>query len=62
MVCNRSGWEADDLDFNEAVSVVALNGKRVLEAFCGEDSAVLMFDWDLDAMAPISTEYEMARL
>ena len=62
MVCNRSGWEADDLDFNEAVSVVALNGKRVLEAFCGEESAVLVFDWDLESMAPISTEYETARL
>lgn len=58
MVCNRSGWEADDLDFNEAVSVVALNGKRVLQAYCGEESAVLTFDWDLDAMAPLSTEYE----
>ena len=62
MVCNRSGWEADDLDFNEAVSVVALDGKRVLEAFCGEESTVLIFDWDLDSMAPISTEYETARL
>lgn len=58
MVCNRSGWEADDLDFNEAVSVVAMNGERVLQAFCGEESAVLVFDWDLDSMAPLSTEYE----
>ena len=62
MVCNRSGWEGDDLDFNEAVSVVAINGKRALQAFCGEESAVLVFDWDLEAMAPISTEYEMTRL
>ena len=60
MVCNRSGWEADDLDFNEAVSVVAVNGERVLQAFCGEESAVLVFDWDLDSMAPLSTEYEIA--
>ena len=58
MVCNRSGWEADDLDFNEAVSVVAVNGERVLQAYCGEESAVLVFDWDLDSMAPLSTEYE----
>ena len=58
MVCNRSGWEADDLDFNEAVSVVAVNGQRVLQAYCGEESAVLVFDWDLDSMAPLSTEYE----
>ena len=62
MVCNRSGWEADDLDFNEAVSVVAVDGKRVLQAFCGEASAVLVFDWDLDAMAPVSTDYEIAWL
>ena len=62
MVCNRSGWEADDLDFNEAVSVVAVDGKRVLQAFCGEVSAVLVFDWDLDAMAPVSTDYEIAWL
>lgn len=58
MVCNRSGWEADDLDFTEAVSVVASGGERVLEAYCGEESAVLVFDWDLDAMQPISREYE----
>ena len=62
MVCNRSGWEADDLDFNEAVSVVARDGKRVLEAFCGEESAVLVFDWDLESMAPISSDYEVAWL
>ena len=62
MVCNRSGWEADDLDFNEAVSVVARDGKRVLEAFCGEESAVLAFDWDLDSMTPISADYEVAWL
>ena len=59
MVCNRSGWEADDLDFNEAVSVVAINGERVLQAFCGEESAILVFDWDLDSMAPLSNEYEI---
>ena len=62
MVCNRSGWEADDLDFNEAVSVVALNGERALEAYCGEESAALVFDWDLDGMAPLSEEYEVAWL
>ena len=62
MVCNRSGWEADDLDFNEAVSVVALNGKRALQAYCGEESAALVFDWDLDAMAPLSGDYEVAWL
>ena len=62
MVCNRAGWEADDLDFNEAVSVVARDGKRVLQAYCGEESAVLTFDWDLDAMQPLSAEYEIAWL
>lgn len=62
MVCNRAGWEADDLDFNEAVSVVAVNGERVLQAYCGEESAVLLFDWDLEAMTPVSTDYEVAWL
>lgn len=62
MVCNRAGWEADDLDFNEAVSVVAVNGKRALEAYCGEESAALVFDWDLDGMAPLSADYELAWL
>ena len=62
MVCNRSGWEADDLDFNEAVSIVAVNGERVLQAFCGEESAVLVFDWDLDSMVPVSADYEVAWL
>lgn len=62
MVCNRSGWEADDLDFNEAVSVVAIDGKRALQAYCGEESAALVFDWDLDAMAPLSSDYEVAWL
>ena len=62
MVCNRSGWEADDLDFNEAVSVVAIDGKRALQAYCGEESAALVFDWDLEAMAPLSADYEVAWL
>ena len=59
MVCNRAGWEADDLDFNDAVSVVAVKGKRVLEACCGESSAVLTFDWNLDTMTPISGKYQV---
>ena len=62
MVCNRAGWEADDLDFNEAVSVVAVNGKRTLEAWCGEDSAALLFDWDLAAMRALSADFERVPL
>ena len=62
MVCNRAGWEADDLDFTEAVSVVAVGGRRVLETCCGEESAVLVFDWDLEGMAPVSDGYEVAWL
>ena len=58
MVCNRAGWEADDLDFTEAVSVVAVDGRRALQAECGEQSGVLLFEWDLDAMRPVSAEYE----
>ena len=35
---------------------------RVLEVFCGEELAVLAFDWDLDRMAPICADYEVAWL
>ena len=62
MVCNRAGWEADDLDFTEAVSIVASNGQRILQAYCGEESAILLFDWDLDTMTPLSGDYERAVL
>jgi N-carbamoylputrescine amidase len=61
MVCNRSGRERSDLDFREAVSVVAQDGERLL---CGlsDRSVVLTFDWDLDAMTLLSQDYHRTYL
>ena len=57
MVCNRSGVEDGELDYTFAESVVALNGRRLLEA-TSDRSVVLSFDWDMDAMSPLSTEFD----
>ena len=56
MVCNRSGWEADDLDYRQAESLVAQNGRRLLTSSC-DRSVVLSFDWDMDAMTLLSQEF-----
>jgi N-carbamoylputrescine amidase len=61
MVCNRSGKERADLDFQEAVSVVAKDGVRLLSGFSGR-SVVLTFDWDLDAMTLLSQDYHRTYL
>ena len=61
MVCNRSGKERADLDFREAVSVVARDGVRVLSAY-SDRSVVLTFDWDLDDMAPVSPDFQRTYL
>jgi 5-aminopentanamidase len=61
MVCNRSGKERADLDFREAVSVVARDGERVLSAY-SDRSVVLTFDWDRDDMAPVSQEFQRTYL
>ena len=61
MVCNRSGNEAGELDYSLAESVVTQNGKRVLEA-TSDRSVVLSFDWDVDSMSMISTDFERTYL
>ncbi len=61
MVCNRSGVEQEDLDFRHAESVVAQNGQRLLCAQ-SDGSVVLSFDWDLDSMALLSTDFQRAHL
>jgi N-carbamoylputrescine amidase len=61
IVCNRSGIERHDLDFREAESVVARNGKRLLTATSAR-SVVLTFDWDLDAMTSVSQDFERTYL
>ncbi len=57
MVCNRSGGEDDDLDYTEAESVVAQDGRRLLAANC-DRSVVLSFDWDMDAMVLLSQSFQ----
>lgn len=61
MVCNRTGIEPDELDYRLAESVVAQNGKRLLAA-TSDRSVVLSFDWDLDAMALLSDDFERTYL
>jgi predicted amidohydrolase len=61
MVCNRSGEEEDDLDYRQAESVVAQNGRRLLSE-CSDRSVVLSFDWDMDAMTLLSNNYHKAYL
>ena len=61
MVCNRSGNEEGELDYSLAESVVAQNGKRILEA-TSDRSVVLSFDWDVDNMIAISNDFERVYL
>ena len=61
MVCNRSGVEEGELDYRKAESVVAQGGRRLLEATC-EESVVLTFDWDMDAMSLISEDFQRTLL
>jgi N-carbamoylputrescine amidase len=56
IVCNRTGAE-QTLDFRKAPSVVVKNGRRLL-SHTSEQSAVLIFDWNLlyDLQGPLSTK------
>jgi N-carbamoylputrescine amidase len=56
-VCNRTGVEAE-LNFEDAASVVAVAGNRVL-SHTGPGSVILLFDWDIDKKAPLQTEFEV---
>ena len=57
LVCNRSGIEEEELDYQQAESVVAQNGRRLLEA-TSKQSVVLSFDWDMDNMALLSKDFQ----
>ena len=61
VVCNRTGVEPRELDYRQAESVVAQNGKRILEAR-SDRSVVLTFDWDMDAMTLQSEDFERTYL
>jgi predicted amidohydrolase len=60
IVCNRTGREKM-VDWTKADSVVARDGRRLLQAAVGS-SAVLLFDWDLDTASPLSLEFEIVYL
>ena len=57
IVCNRTGVEDGELDYRKAESVVAQDGRRLLEA-TSERSAVLSFDWDMDTMTLLSDDFQ----
>lgn len=57
IVCNRSGQEDEELDYREAESVVAKDGRRLLEA-TSDCSVILSFDWDLDQMICLSADFD----
>lgn len=61
IVCNRSGVEDEELDYRRAESVVAKDGKRLLEA-TSETSVILAFDWDLDTMTCHSEDFSRTYL
>ena len=57
LVCNRSGGEGEDLDYGQAESAVAQNGRRLLTG-TSDRSVVLSFDWDMDAMELLSRDFD----
>ena len=62
LVCNRTGKEKGAmLDYRLAESVVAHRGRRLLE-WSTDQSSLLMFDWDMDAMEPVSREFQVVAL
>jgi len=56
-VCNRTGKE-HELNFEDAASVVAVGGRRLL-SHTSPGSVVLLFDWDIDKKTPLQTEFEV---
>ena len=61
LVCNRSGVEEGELDYQQAESVVAQHGRRLLEATC-DRSVILSFDWDMATMSLISEDFQRTYL
>jgi len=54
LVCNRTGQD-QTLDFAGATSVIVNEGQRLL-SFHSDQSAVLRFDWDMEAQNLVSQE------
>jgi predicted amidohydrolase len=56
MVCNRTG-EDSTMSFCSAESLVVINGQKVLR-HVSPNSVALTFDWDLETMALLSSEFK----
>lgn len=56
-LCNRTG-EEKTLSFLDGESVVIKNGERCFSA-TAKESTLMVFDWDMENMAPISTEFKL---
>jgi N-carbamoylputrescine amidase len=56
-VCNRTGTE-HELNFEDAASIVAVSGKRLL-SHTGPGSVILLFDWDIEKRMPLRTKFEV---
>ena len=61
IVCNRTGIESGEMDYREAESVVAQDGRRLLQA-TSERSVALTFDWDMDTMTLLSEDFQRTYL
>ncbi len=59
-VCNRTGREKQ-VDWNKAESIVAKDGRRLLQKAV-KHSSLLLFDWDMDNMTLLSDDFEVIDL
>ena len=57
IVCNHTGVEPGEIDYRQAESVVAKDGRRLLSA-CSDRPVLLSFDWDMEQMTPISPDFQ----
>ena len=56
IVCNRTGIESGEMDYRQAESVVAHQGRRLLQA-TSTQSVTLTFDWNMNDMTLISDDF-----
>ena len=61
IVCNHTGVEPGEIDYRQAESVVAREGLRLLSAY-SDRPVLLSFDWDMDRMAPLSSDFQRVYL
>lgn len=56
-VCNQTGVH-HTLDLTSAESAVVFNGQKC-HAYCGSQSAILIFEWDFESKQLVSSEFEI---